>query len=200
MRAWVLDKHRRTAAAVIAGAVLALTVACGSGGREGGADTEPAPAPSTVAPGRSATPTAAPAEPDSDPVAEPTPSASATAPAPAPAADTAPEAPTDGRTPARVMTTWHLWDPQAGDSGEVQVAGYVSDVVQDGGTCYLTLTSGADVVEGSTPAVADAATTSCGAVAIPRSAIPHGGDWTATLRYESPTHSGAAAAVTIGVP
>lgn len=104
---------------------------------------------------------------------------------------------TPGPASVEVVTTWSLWDAT---TGEAQVAGFVPELVEDGGTCILTMVSGDDVVEASMPATPDASSTSCGAVSVERSAIPHSGDWVATLRYVSSSSSGAAPPVTIGVP
>ncbi len=180
-------------------AAAAVTAGCGADG----AVDEPVP---RVTSGQTQSSAPTPSdEPTHEPEGTPAPTTAEEVPGPTASAtptaspDAAP-APPPSLAPVDVVTTWSMWDPSAGTAGEAQVAGYVAGVVEDGGTCYLTLTSGDDVVEGSAAAVADAAATSCGAVSVPRSAIPHGGDWNAVLRYVSPTSSGAAPAVPIGIP
>lgn len=96
----------------------------------------------------------------------------------------------------RVVTTFHDWNAT---SHEVMVGGYVQGVVEDGGTCTLTLTSGSSRATGSSRAHADATTTTCGAVTVPGSDLA-AGTWNAVLSYSSPKHSGKAAAVTVAVP
>lgn len=81
-----------------------------------------------------------------------------------------------------VITTW------SDSAANPTVNGYVSGVVEDGGTCTLTLRNGNKVVTQSRQAVANATNTSCGQTAIPHSISP--GAWQATLSYSSPTSQG----------
>jgi hypothetical protein len=90
------------------------------------------------------------------------------------------------------MSEWSAADDRA------LVAGYVSGVVEDGGTCTLTLTSGGARVTAENAAMADAATTSCGALTVPGDRLAPG-TWSATLAYESPTSSGSSSPVRIEV-
>jgi hypothetical protein len=134
--------------------------------------------------------------------------ASPSAAAPSPARVTAPANPQSGQTLAtdppvhvtgadvRVVTTFHDWNAT---TRQVMVGGYVQGVIEDGGTCTLTLTSGSSRAVGHTAAHADATTTTCGAVTVPGSGLAPG-TWQAVLSYSSPKHSGAAAPVTVEVP
>lgn len=83
--------------------------------------------------------------------------------------------------PPAVVVTYTGWD--AG-TGAVEVAGYVPDIIEDGGTCTLTLTRGAEVVSAEGPALSDATTTSCGTVDVQLPATGEG-HWNARLAYSS---------------
>jgi hypothetical protein len=90
----------------------------------------------------------------------------------------------------QVTVTFAGWNATA---GQVQVGGYVAGVVEDGGTCTLTLTKGAQTVTGRAEAVADASTTACGAVTVPGDEVGDG-TWSARLAYESAAHVGTSEA------
>jgi hypothetical protein len=94
-----------------------------------------------------------------------------------------------------VVVTFSGWNAV---SEEVQVGGYVPGVVEDGGTCTLTLTQGDRSVAAEADATADAATTACGAVTV-RGTELSDGTWSAVLSYESADRAGAADAVDIEV-
>ena len=94
-----------------------------------------------------------------------------------------------------VTVTFYGWNP---DTKAVEVGGYVTGVVEDGGTCTLTLTKGATTVTGSTKALPDASTTACGAVAVPGNKVG-AGTWRAVLSYSSDGHTGTAEAVDVEV-
>lgn len=79
-----------------------------------------------------------------------------------------------------------------------RVAGYV-DVIEQGGTCTLTMTMGDRSATQSVAALADATTTSCGTLEIPRGKLGTGA-WLAVLSYRSTDRAGSAPAVTIEVP
>ncbi|MGY1606875.1 MULTISPECIES: hypothetical protein [unclassified Geodermatophilus] len=122
------------------------------------------------------------------PVAEVTP------PAPEDVATDAPP-PSDGDALQAVLTsvTWEA------ANAAVQATGYVSGVVEVGGTCTLTLTSGPTVLSTTTQALADASTTSCGQISLadPRLST---GTWQAVLSYVSDTGEGASQAAEVVVP
>lgn len=94
-----------------------------------------------------------------------------------------------------VVTYWH-WN---GDAGAVEAAGYVDGVIEDGGTCTLTLTRSGTVLSGDAPAISDASSTSCGTVGVP---VPAGnaGDWEAVLAYESSAGRSSSETFTVTVP
>jgi hypothetical protein len=94
-----------------------------------------------------------------------------------------------------VVVTFYGWNAAA---EQVQVGGYVSGVVEEGGTCTLTLTQDGETVAARGSATADAATTACGELDIAGDQLSEG-TWQAVLRYESPSHTGAADAVDIEV-
>ena len=105
---------------------------------------------------------------------------------------------TDAPRPSEtdVVITLAAWD-QAGAA--LHVAGYVSPVVEEGGTCTVELTRDDEAVEIDGAAVADATTTICGDLAIDGDRLSAGA-WTAVLRYASPTTSGASEPITVEVP
>jgi hypothetical protein len=104
---------------------------------------------------------------------------------------------TDAPRPSEtdVVITLAAWD-QTGAS--LHVAGYVSPVVEEGGTCTVELARDGESVETAGPAVADATTTICGDLAIDRDRLS-AGVWTAVLRYASPTTSAVSEPIIVEV-
>ena len=96
---------------------------------------------------------------------------------------------------ADVVITYGLFDEA---TSSVTISGYVGNAVEDGGVCTLSLTRGSTVVIAETTGVADARTTSCGALSIERSRLS-AGTWSAVLAYASSTTTGTSAAMTIEV-
>jgi hypothetical protein len=94
-----------------------------------------------------------------------------------------------------VTVTYFGWDAAA---REVQLAGFVGGVVEDGGVCTLTLTKGDATATGRKQALADASTTACGEVTVPGDQLS-AGTWTAVLTYASPGHTGTSEAVDVEV-
>lgn len=92
------------------------------------------------------------------------------------------------------ITTW------VQKEGNIEVNGFVSGVVEDGGTCTLTLTSEStgQKVTTSRTAVANATNTSCGSSAIPVTKLNRG-KWQAVLSYNSATSTGNSDAVEVEV-
>ncbi|SDO14678.1 hypothetical protein SAMN05660199_01356 [Klenkia soli] len=85
------------------------------------------------------------------------------------------------------------------DTGTVQANGFVSGVIQDGGTCTLTLRrEGQDDVVVTTVASADATTTSCGLLETGTGLAS--GTWDVELAYSSDTASGSSAVDEVVVP
>ncbi|RBY77803.1 hypothetical protein DQ238_14160 [Geodermatophilus sp. TF02-6] len=105
---------------------------------------------------------------------------------------------TDPPRPAAtdVVLTLAGWDPA---SGAVLASGYVSPVVEDGGTCTLELRRDDEAVTATGEGLADATTTVCGDLRVPGSDLA-AGEWSAVLRYESDTGVGESAALTVEVP
>lgn len=101
----------------------------------------------------------------------------------------------DGSHVSVELTAWG-WNAA---QGVAQVRGYAAGVVEEGGTCTLTLTKGGQRVSAETEALADASTTACGSVAVPGNRLSAGA-WQAVLSYDSPTSSGSSAPVQIEVP
>lgn len=83
-------------------------------------------------------------------------------------------------------------------SDSVQASGYI-DLIETGGSCTLTLTSGGRSASGSSTASADATTTTCGAVVVPRSALA-AGTWDGVLTYSSPTTVAESSHFSVSVP
>lgn len=83
--------------------------------------------------------------------------------------------------------------------GGVEVDGYVAGVVEDGGTCRLTLTRGDDVQTVEGVAASDASTTTCGSLIVAGGGLT-AGDWSAVLTYDSTSSSGSSAPSVVAVP
>ncbi|WP_199423593.1 hypothetical protein [Actinotalea solisilvae] len=143
--------------------------------------TASATASPTPTPTLTAAPTVAPVEPSAQPTAAPT------------VQPTEPPAPDPGLTPTEVVVTFYGWDPAA---AAATVGAYVP-LVESGARCTLTVRQGATVLSVEGPASPDAATTSCGALAVPGLAS---GPWDATVTYTSATATGTSSPVTIEVP
>jgi hypothetical protein len=115
-------------------------------------------------------------------------------------AETDPDAPvaTDPPRPAStdVAISYLYWDPAA---GAVLGSGYVSPVIEDGGTCTLVLSRSGASVQATSTGVADASTSSCGELRLPGSRL-RSGEWTAVLRYSSDTAEGESEPMTVAVP
>lgn len=84
-------------------------------------------------------------------------------------------------------------------TASVEAGGYLSPVVESGGTCTLALTQGSRTVTAEAPARADASTTSCGGLAVPRAHLAPG-TWTAVLLYASKTTTGKSDPMPVAVP
>lgn len=101
--------------------------------------------------------------------------------------------PDNGKIVAQVQLTW--WD--SGSSG-ISANGAVNNVVENSGSCTLSATRGTVTRTASTQATANATTTSCGELRIPRSELS-AGDWTLTLSYGSTTATGQSSAQTVHI-
>jgi hypothetical protein len=100
----------------------------------------------------------------------------------------------DGNAVSVEVTTWG-WNAA---QRRAQVRGYVAGVVEDGGTCTLTLAKDGRQVTADAQATPDASTTACGSVAVPGDQLTPG-VWQAVLSYASPQSKGSAPAVAIEV-
>lgn len=72
----------------------------------------------------------------------------------------------------------------------VEVSAYVPGVIQDGGTCTVKLVKGGATVTKTVNGIKDATTTRCPVITIPKAEFSSTGTWTATVSYNSSTHSG----------
>ncbi len=110
---------------------------------------------------------------------------------------------TAGRSIAVVVTN-AAWDAPAGVSaedsktGSVEVNGFVSGVVESGGTCQATLTLNGVTVTGQVRGQADATTTVCPEIVLSDPRLTPG-TWKLVLSYRSATSSGSAAPVDVQV-
>ena len=103
------------------------------------------------------------------------------------------EAPTGGST--TVVITYADWVPE---TSEVEVGAYAA-VVEEGGTCTLTLTGAGASATRTNDALTDVSTVSCGGFLIPGSALSTG-TWSAVVTYASPSFSGTSSPVEVSVP
>ena len=81
----------------------------------------------------------------------------------------------------------------------VEVRAYVPGVIEDGGTCTVTLTKGSLNVTKQSTGEKDATTTRCTNMTIPRSEFKDYGKWNVSLSYSSSTTQGTASARTMEV-
>jgi hypothetical protein len=95
-----------------------------------------------------------------------------------------------------VVLSYAAWESA---TATVQAGGYVSPVVEDGGTCTLELQQRESTIEVDVPAFADATTTICGGLSVGADRLTPG-TWTAVLRYASPTTTGVSEPITVEVP
>jgi hypothetical protein len=82
-------------------------------------------------------------------------------------------------------------------TGTVQAGGFVAGVLEDGGTCTLTLTRGGQEVSATSAATADATTTVCGLLETPPGIAA--GTWHAVLAYESSDAAGTSRSTEVTV-
>jgi hypothetical protein len=92
-----------------------------------------------------------------------------------------------------VVLSYLHWDGDA-----VLAGGYVSPVIEDGGTCTLELTQGGATASASSTASADATTTTCAELSVSGDELSPG-EWSGVLRYSSDTTSGVSDAVAVEV-
>lgn len=80
-----------------------------------------------------------------------------------------------------------------------ETRGYISGIVEDGGTCSLTLTKGDVKVTGSSTALGDVNKTTCGPISITSPQLTSG-EWNASLSYISPSTSSTSEIQKLRVP
>jgi hypothetical protein len=83
---------------------------------------------------------------------------------------------------AGLQITYAAFD---GASDGVIVGAAVTGLIEDGGTCSLVLSQGGRSAQTESAASADASSTSCAQLTVPRSALGTG-SWKATVSYASP--------------
>ncbi|MGY1743502.1 MULTISPECIES: hypothetical protein [unclassified Blastococcus] len=101
-----------------------------------------------------------------------------------------------GPVEVTVVPTYSAWDPIA---SAFVAGGYVPDVIEDGGTCTLTLSHNGVVLTGESVASADATTTDCAEVRIAAEELAPG-PWEAVLGYASAGATGESAPFSVVVP
>jgi len=71
----------------------------------------------------------------------------------------------------------------------VEASAFIATIIEDGGTCTLTVRDGSKVVTKTSAGAADARTTRCNLFSFPAKELS-AGTWTATISYDSPTATG----------
>jgi hypothetical protein len=166
------------------GAVAVVAVAAGAIWVATRADTDAEPGAAATTTDAAATPTPRPLT--ADEVPEPTPGQEIATDDPVP---------TSGGEVTPVITQAG-WAPSG---TAVEVSGFVQGVIEDGGTCRITLTHDGQSVTAEREGLADATTTACGSVELGDAEMDSGW-WQAVLTYESSTSSGSSAPVDVLVP
>ena len=114
-----------------------------------------------------------------------------------------PADPEDVATDTAVPTVAALQITYAGAdeaAGGVAVGAYVAGLIEESGSCALTLSQGARSAVAESQGVADASTTSCGQLVVPFSELGSG-TWDAEVTYASPGgHPVAAGRTTVELP
>jgi hypothetical protein len=94
------------------------------------------------------------------------------------------------------VLSFAMWEEA---TASLDAAGYVTPVVEDGGTCTLRLTREEAEVSVTAPGMADATTTVCGRLSVPGEQLA-AGTWTLRLAYSSATADVVSAPVDVEVP
>lgn len=89
-----------------------------------------------------------------------------------------------------IISTW----TQNRETKNLEVNGFVPAMVEDGGTCALTLRRNGAEIKKIKLAQADAQTTTCGIIEVERGELS-AGKWTATITYSSIKYGGTSAEV-----
>lgn len=145
------------------------------------------------------------ATPTRSPSSGPSPTASAPSTNPAPSAST-PEGDDEAVDPGAeapaepagvaVTLTFAGWNT---NTASIEVGGYVSGVIENGGTCTVRLVHEGSTVEVTGSASADATTTTCDMLSVPADRVTSGA-WTAELAYTSAAATGTSAPTEVLVP
>ena len=93
--------------------------------------------------------------------------------------------PTSDKTKAEVV----IVDSTQYDN-EIEVRAFVSNIIEDG-TCTYEFTNGADKLSETMPATADASSTPCMTLIVPRSEFTKSGTWNLIIRYDNSTATGS---------
>lgn len=108
-----------------------------------------------------------------------------------------PSSATNSNTKKSVQPVISYWGQDK--SGQpLEVNGYVTGIIEKGGTCTLTLVKGSEKVTDSRTSLDNAQDTSCGLFVIPKSRLSNG-SWSVQLSYSSARASGASDKVTMEV-
>lgn len=90
-----------------------------------------------------------------------------------------------GKTAVNVLLT------NAGNTnGTVSASGFVTNIVEDGGTCTYTFTNGSAKLTKTASTLQNPTSTTCETVRFPASELSASGKWTVVLKYESNAASG----------
>lgn len=92
------------------------------------------------------------------------------------------------------ITAWG----QNASNQSVEVSGYVSGIIEDGGTCTATMEMGTQKVTSARTATINAQNTSCGFITVDRSKLTPG-NWKVTLSYSSSGAEGSSSPITLEV-
>lgn len=99
------------------------------------------------------------------------------------------EQPSNPTTPTNPQTgTKKAVKPVVTRSGGGEVAGFIPGIVENGGTCTATFTSGSNTVTKTSQGFANASTTNCTPISYAGSGVTAG--WSVTLTYSSNTSEG----------
>jgi hypothetical protein len=85
-----------------------------------------------------------------------------------------------------VHVTYASW---VAEDGGLEVDGFISGVVEDGGVCRVSATRAGTTLTADGQGLGDASTTSCGAVLLRNPRLTEG-EWSVVLSYTSPTSTG----------
>jgi hypothetical protein len=95
-----------------------------------------------------------------------------------------------------IFITYARWNSQ---ESWAEVSGYLAGVVEDGGTCTLTLTKGGATAHATTEGISNVTSTSCGRLTVPQNQLSSG-TWRAVVTYRSDTSTGTSRAAEVTVP